>query len=724
MPNKKSLLAFAIVVFAGTARLVAECSSSMAVQAPPTACKSGTATIGVAAVPGATYTWTVDGGTIAGDATRDHITVNLGTNDTVTASVTVNAGTCTSHGSSVIALHGPFGLRPSIPEAHANEPLTINWTYDNGSPARQTISGSDFGSVTLAPEVRSYTYTPQTSGSKLIVFDAALHVSPDAPAAAAPSRRRAVPSGPAGALVCAEAVHTVVPYAVGECVIALPIVEVPSSAAAESVFQVSIRPQLNAIATWTITNGSPATATGESVMVTAGSSGKVEINVRLTRGACTAETNRSVEITPKPPCTHPKATVTAGAVGCGFTVVNVAFTGAPPFRGTWSDGVPFTAAGMSLSRQIAAPGTYSISSFEDSVCAGTASGVVDLPTVGLTAIVTGKENSCVGADTMTVHFTGKPPFTGRWIDNSSFVTNDMQIEKPVTEIGLNTLSWVYDANNCYLKISGGVKGRPRPAIVVSESCLAPEFDNVVLISANFFTYAMPLTVTWADNLTQSTTVGDPIWRTIQPLKSTTTFTAVSAHDAYCTATFDVPSVTVYASPIPEFHTGLGNICAQTAMSLTLDTPPPPGAKIHWFAENGTIVSGEGTSSIQYKSGDVGVMMLGCTFTFAESGRCPTSHRQAMSVNGAPDASISLAKSEIHAGETVVITIVMNRNVWNWSLDDTVTDPITQIGTCGANGSPCQYLYTSSRPGKSTITLHTIGFCPETKDVSIDLNVVP
>jgi hypothetical protein len=46
-----------------------------------------------------------------------------------------------------------------------------------------------------------------------------------------------------------------------------------------------------------------------------------------------------------------------------------------------------------------------------------------------------------------------------------------------------------------------------------------------------------------------------------------------------------------------------------------------------------------------------------------------------------------------------------------------------IGTCGA-GSPCQYLYQSSKPGKSTITLHLIGFCPDTNDLSIDLNVLP
>ncbi|HEY4643071.1 MAG TPA: hypothetical protein VII75_17150, partial [Thermoanaerobaculia bacterium] len=150
---------------------------------------------------------------------------------------------------------------------------------------------------------------------------------------------------------------------------------------------------------------------------------------------------------------------------------------------------------------------------------------------------------------------------------------------------------------------------------------------------------------------------------------------------------------------------------------------PAGAQIHWFIENGTIVSGEGTSSIQYKAGDIGEMMLGCTFTFPQSGRCPTSHRQAMSVAGGPDATISLSKPEIHAGETAVITITMNRSVWTWSLSDTQNDPITMIGTCGA-GSPCQYLYTSSKTGKSTITLHMIGFCPDTNDVSIDLNVVP
>jgi hypothetical protein len=518
--------------------------------------------------------------------------------------------------------------------------------------------------------------------------------------------------------------HTIVPYTVGECVNPLLIVEAPASVAAGTAFQVSVRPQLNAIATWTIANGSPATATGDSVTVTPGSTGTVEVSVRLARGACAAETNRSIGITAKPVCSNPKAVVTIGAASCGSTAVTASFTGTPPFRGTWSDSVPFITYGTSVTRQITSPGTYSILTFEDSVCTGTASGAADLAEVGNTAVITGNANSCVGSDTMKVRFTGKPPFTGRWSDNSSFVTNEMQIEKPVTEIGYNSLSWVYDATDCYLKISGGVQGRPRPSLIVDSFCLAPEFENVVLISATFHTYAMPLTVTWSDNVTQSTSEGDPIWRSIQPLKQTTTFTAVSAHDAYCTATIDVPSVIVYASPIPDFHTGLGDICAGTTMGVSLDTPPPAGAQISWFASNGIIVSGQGTSSIQYKAGDVGVMTLGCTFTYPETGRCPTSHRQQMGVKGAPDASISLDKNEIHAGETAIITITMNNNVWTWSLDDTLNDPITQLGNCGANGSPCHYLYQSAHAGKSKITLHATGFCPDTKDVSIDLNILP
>ncbi|MGA8810162.1 MAG: hypothetical protein WB973_20015, partial [Thermoanaerobaculia bacterium] len=173
MPGKKPFLAIAFLSLVATVRLWAECSSTVAVLAPPNACKSGTATVAVIGIPGASYAWTVDGGTIAGDATSDRVNLTFGSNASATVSVTMTAGDCVSHGSSVIALHDSFsvGVAP-VPAAHAGEPLTLSWTYSGGSPTRQTISGSDFGTITLAPAVRTYTYSPARSGTKQIVIDA------------------------------------------------------------------------------------------------------------------------------------------------------------------------------------------------------------------------------------------------------------------------------------------------------------------------------------------------------------------------------------------------------------------------------------------------------------------------------------------------------------------------------------------------------------------------
>src|SRR5207253_1775934 len=108
MPGMKSFLTLALASLIATVRLAAECAPITVVQVPPTACKSGTATVAVATVPGATYAWTVDGGTISGDATGALITIALGTKDKATASVTVTAGGCTTQGSDVIALHDTF----------------------------------------------------------------------------------------------------------------------------------------------------------------------------------------------------------------------------------------------------------------------------------------------------------------------------------------------------------------------------------------------------------------------------------------------------------------------------------------------------------------------------------------------------------------------------------------------------------------------------------------
>ncbi len=721
MPCMKSILATTIISLLTGARLIADCSPTVTVQVPLAACKSGTATAAVTGVAGATYAWTVDGGTIAGDAAGDRVNISLGTNAAATVSVTVTAAGCVSHGSGVIALRDPFNVRiAAIPAARAGEPVTISWAYDNGAPAHQTISGADFGNVSLESSIRSYTYTPQTSGDRQVVIDAAL---PAQSASAPPSsRQRAVAKSPVSASTCAT-VHSAASYTVGLCAEPAVIVDGPVSVVAGSSFQLSVRPQPGAVATWAITNGSPATATGDSVMITAGPSGTVGVSVRLARGACVGQLDRGIDITAQAVCNNPKVVVSAGPVGCGSAIVNAAFTGTPPFKGMWSDGAQFDTSATTLTRMVTMPGNYSIVSYEDAACAGSSSGMAVISAVGPTATIVGKANSCIGTDKITVQFTGKPPFSGAWLDGTGFQTSEMQIDKPVTATGPNGVAYGYDGTDCRLGIVGSVQGIQPVTLQAERFCESPDFDNAVLVYATVDTnFTNPLTVTWSDGLTTSAN-GYPVYRPAITPVQTTTYTIVSGHDANCPAIIGTPaSVTVYASPIPNFELGVGDICTGITKTASLVTPPPSDATVLWFIDNGSIVSGQGTSSVQYQTGVPGTMVLGCTFTYPDS-RCPTSHRGTARVDADPVGTLSLAKPQISSGQTVLITFTVDTATWTWNLHDSANQNIPWIGLCGAHIT-CQAQYSSTQTGTTNITLDMEGFCSNKKSVSVPLTIVP
>jgi len=725
MPGRKSLLALCLLSFLPVLHLQADCSPTVAVQVPATACKSGTATAGVIAVPGATYAWTVDGGQIAGDASGDHITITLGTNTKATASVTMTSGDCLSHGSGVIALHDPFGVRVvPIVAGRAGEPLTIIWNYDNGAPGQQTISG-DFGTVTLAPEVRNYTYTPQKSGSKQFAIDAIMKLPPFT--APLPSRQRAVSKSPVGASACTVA-HAAAAYQVGECSIPSVVIDAPASVISDTKFAVSVGAQAGAAAFWTITNGFPATATGESVTVTAGSSGEVGISVRLTRGECTDSRDRTIAITPKPACDNPKATVSTGSFSCGSATLNASFTGKPPFKGTWSDDVPFETSNTSLVRIITIPGNYSILHFQDATCEGTSSGVAVISALYPSATIIGKSgNSCTGLDTATVFFTGKPPYSGCWLDGTCFQTNQAVLTKPIIKAGWNTLASGNDATGCSFTIYGGVPALASPHVGLSKRCeWSPDIGNY----ANFFLFYDGTTngpgITWSDG----EKTGNARF-SIHP-SQTTTYTVASISEGICPAIWDTPkSITIYPTPLPEFAPDSGDICLSSIGTATLVTPPPPGTKVTWEIQAGTLISGQGTNSIQYQAGvfngypalSIGIVS---TFTFADPDRCPLTTKRVRGVIPAdPYVTLDVDKfTPFHAGKTTSLDFRLSQTITSWSFTNSMNDPITPSGTCIANSNQCYATYTSTHgPGQSTITLHATNLCG-TKDVSVNLTILP
>ncbi len=582
MSGKNPLLCAALISLVVTARLAADCSPAVAVLVPATACKSGTATVGVLAVPGASYAWTVTGGQIAGDASGDRITIALGTGATATASVTVTSGICVSKGSGLIALHDPFAVRVgAIQDGHAGEPVIVAWVYDNGAPAKQTISTSDSGvAVTLGPDVRSYTYTPQTSGSNEFVIDATMKTTAFAPPPV--SRQRAVAKSPANASACSTA-HAAMPYTVGVCSNPPVAIEGPDSVISETAVSVSVRSQPGAVASWTITNGTPATATGDAVMVTAGSSGSVGLAVRFTRGACMSAAERSIAIVPKPACDNPKATVSSGPLSCGSAIVNATFTGTPPFQGIWSDGVHFETNATAIARTFTMPGNYSIISFWDSVCLGSASGVSVVPALLPTARITSNGgNNCTFVDSVNVQFTGKPPFWACWTDGTCYQTNQMQTTKLLTAKGTNTITYGSDGDGCAMTITGAVQAFEGMRYYLSSVCqFTPATGNLVHIWVNPQGFPYPRTVTWSDGVTTSDSLTTSADRNVQPAQTTTyTITGVSPKVGFCDTIFDNPrSVTVYPNPVPEFTPTPSDVCPGTPLTVSLTTPPPPGTQV-------------------------------------------------------------------------------------------------------------------------------------------------
>ncbi|HYO75439.1 MAG TPA: hypothetical protein VE010_03165, partial [Thermoanaerobaculia bacterium] len=128
------------------------------IAAPQTVCSAtGGHTASVGVQPGASYSWTISNGTIDSGASSDTINFTAGSQGTVTLSVIVNDGSCTTSGSVQIPIVAPptatisapssananaTGLSASVP---AQPGATYQWTVLNGT----LVSGAATNAITF-----------------------------------------------------------------------------------------------------------------------------------------------------------------------------------------------------------------------------------------------------------------------------------------------------------------------------------------------------------------------------------------------------------------------------------------------------------------------------------------------------------------------------------------------------------------------------------------------
>jgi Domain of unknown function DUF11/PKD-like domain len=229
------------------------------ITAPSSVCASAAGnTASVAAQAGATYNWSISGGTITSATNTNAITFTAGASGSVTLNVTVAAGSCTSNGSTTIpivsslavAIAGPNSACPNTPFTLDAGPGFSTYAWSNGA-STQTITVAQSVATTYTVTVTNGGCSAQAS--KTVALDPAPLATITAPA-------------------------TVDPNTTGNTA--------------------SVAAQTGASYNWTIVNGTiTAGQHTNAITFTAGGSGSVDFGVAVTIGACSANGSASSAIT-------------------------------------------------------------------------------------------------------------------------------------------------------------------------------------------------------------------------------------------------------------------------------------------------------------------------------------------------------------------------------------------------------------------------------------------
>lgn len=677
----------------------ATCPSTVPLMVPSSACRFGTAVVAVDPVPGASYSWSIDGGSFLAGTGTERVTVAFEGADSVKISVAIAAPGCTQSAAGVIALRDSFQIaKIDAGTGMLGQPRTITWSYANGAPAWQVLTGSDFGTVTLAADARSYSYVPSSEGDKSLVLQAR---SGSAPAGA---RRRASGKGVAAASDCSSARATA-SYHV-DCAPPDATIVAPSATNVDTAFTARVNLDANATASWTVVNGTPATATGPSVSIKPSGTSPVDVGVTVVAGSCTSKGTKRVSVDGTLACDNPGVTVAILRNDCNETSLLARFSGRAPFAGTWSDGQQFTTNDRTLERSVGAAGTYSITSFRDAACAGPASNSVTVTPKIVRATLSAPNGACA-RNTVMVTFVGTPPFKGTWSDGVAFESDTTQTSRTASNAGPLSLEFK-DASCPFTQTSN--------TIVIDDGSVAVSFDRssltsctrTVIIDADVTGGTPPFSITWSDGVTQSQPVGSAVSHFVRsfnvPLPSGT-FGVASAHDAVCQLKLLSPATLgATGKPSASFYLN-GNFCTGTNATATLYDDPGPGAGIVWTVTNGSILGGQGTRSITF-SGTPGAIAVVCQITTTAG--CVGASSQNITwytTPAVPQISLSPGNS-VKVGTTVTI-------LWPWdvnALRTTVTASTSSQWLGWACGNACSAAYVANSPGTVTLTVSQTPRC--------------
>lgn len=195
-----------------------------------------------------------------------------------------------------------------------------------------------------------------------------------------------------------------------------------------------------------------------------------------------------------------------------------------------------------------------------------------------------------------------------------------------------------------------------------------------------------------------------------------TYTLVYFRDAYCSG--DVSgSVQVGPSlPTPAFTVEYmvdgwyygTTTCAGLVRTATIDVAVPQDAEIVWTIENGEIISGQGTTALQFAGTNPGNIILSAKLRNAEGCESQVYSFPYMQTYGTPEITLNVEAATIGAGGTAIITTT-SKYVGGSDLTSSLGDAIVLVGQDQQGNVTWEYR-SSHGGGVATITYTATNAC--------------
>jgi hypothetical protein len=191
-----------------------------------------------------------------------------------------------------------------------------------------------------------------------------------------------------------------------------------------------------------------------------------------------------------------------------------------------------------------------------------------------------------------------------------------------------------------------------------------------------------------------------------------TYTLVYFRDAFCNGAISGSAQVGSSLPTPSFTIDPivdgayydSTTCPGMVRVVRLNGSIPAGAQLVWAVENGTIVSGQGTTELQFSGQTPGNMVISAKFVNAEGCASETSSFPYMVTFGQPEITVSVEPSVIPPGGTAIITTTA-KYVTGSNLTSSLGDPIALVGQ---NATSVQWEYRSTSAAGTAVITYDVG----------------